>query len=139
MDVVGVPPLKVHCHDVGVLEDKSVKFTVVPAQIDVGDPVKFVTGAGGQTFTVMYKFFVIELLPQALVAVRETLYVPDVLYVITGYCDDETAGVPPGNDHDHDVGVLVERSKKLTCCASQSEVGEPQKSATGGGQLLTVI
>ena len=45
VDVGGVPPLKVHDHDVGVFELKSEKFTVPPVGIQSGVAEKFATGA----------------------------------------------------------------------------------------------
>ena len=33
--------------------------------------------------------------------------------MLVGFCAVEVAGDPPVNDHDHEVGVLVERSVKL--------------------------
>lgn len=65
---------------------------------------------------------------------------PGVLYVIVGFCATDDNGVPPANVHDHDVGVLVERSVKFTVPPEHSVVGDALKSATGGaGQLFTVM
>ena len=56
-------------------------------------------------------FCVNVLEPYAFVAVSVAPYVPTTLYVTTGFCKVEVAGVPPANAHDHDVGELVDKSK----------------------------
>ena len=43
-EVAGVPPSKVHCHDVGMLVDKSVKFTEPPIDTNVSDAEKSASG-----------------------------------------------------------------------------------------------
>src|SRR5258705_10178253 len=45
VDVVGVPPGKLHDHDVGLPVLRSVKFTVILLQPLVGVPLKLATGA----------------------------------------------------------------------------------------------
>lgn len=45
VDVAGVPPWNVHDHDVGVNEERSVKFTGLPAQITVWFAEKSAIGA----------------------------------------------------------------------------------------------
>jgi len=47
-------------------------------------------------------------------------------------------GVPPGNDHDHDVGLFVDRSVKLTVPPAVTVVGLPTKSATGGSPAVAL-
>ena len=66
------------------------------------------------------------------------MYTPAAAYVITGFCDAEAAGVPPGKVHDHEVGVFVLASKNETDCPAQIFVGLPVKFETGA-QLFTVI
>lgn len=58
MDVVGEPPVKVHCQLVGLLVDWSVKVTWPPAQIVVCVAVKLGAGGDGQVVTVMKELLV---------------------------------------------------------------------------------
>jgi len=53
MEVAGVPPVKVHCQELGELVERSVNVTAPPAQSVVGAAEKLVTGATGQLVTVM--------------------------------------------------------------------------------------
>ena len=52
VEIDGFAPAKVHCHEVGLLEDKSVKFTHPESQKVVLLDVKLGTG-NGQEFTVI--------------------------------------------------------------------------------------
>jgi hypothetical protein len=61
--------------------------------------------------------------PYALVAVSVALYIPAEEYVTAGFCNVEVGGVAPGKFHDHEVGVLVDKSKYETVCPVQTVVG----------------
>jgi hypothetical protein len=81
--------------------------------------------------TVIYPVFVSTSEPLALVAVSVTSYVPAVEYTTVGFCAVEVDGVPPGKDHDHEVGVKVVRSVNVTDPPEHTLCGA-EKSATGG-------
>ena len=69
--------------------------------------------------------------PFAFVAVRLTVYVPEVTYVCVGFW---AVDVPPSPKlHDHDVGVPVEVSVNVTESGLVPDVGVPVKFVTGGG------
>ena len=44
VELAGAPPGNVQFQDVGELEERSVKFTLCPAHIEVGYPEKLTTG-----------------------------------------------------------------------------------------------
>ena len=77
--------------------------------------------------------------PRPLDAVSVTVYVPGVLYVITGFCTDEVAGVPPGKDHDQLVGARSDASEKLTVPPAQSIRRFAVKSVSGAPVTVMVM
>jgi hypothetical protein len=73
-----------------------------------------------------------------LVAVRVTVYVPEVVYVCTGLWSGEV--VPSPNDQAHDVGEFVDRSTNCTLSGTVPLVPFDTKAATGTeADLLAVI
>ena len=47
--------------------------------------------------------------PAALTTVSETLYVPGIAYVTTGFCADENPGEPPAKTHEYVLPPLPEK------------------------------
>jgi hypothetical protein len=71
-----------------------------------------------------------------LVAVNETVYVPDEAYEWVGFWMFE---VPPSpNVQAHEVGLLDEASANWTVSGRVPVRGVPVKSATGTGGLTTI-
>ena len=68
----GVPPAKVHDHEVGLLVELSVKVTASPAHTVVELAVKEATGGVEQDVTVIYPACVSVSVPLASVTVKET-------------------------------------------------------------------
>ena len=78
------------------------------------------------------------LLPAALVAMSETLYVPTVAYVLEGF--SVVLVFPSPKFHNHDVGELAEVSVNWTVRGVLPEVGLPKKVATGeSGAVVAVV
>ena len=81
--------------------------------------------------TLIYAVFVSSSKPKGFVATNVTVYSPGSLYVTVGFCSVEVAGVPPSKVHDHDVGILVERSVNVTELPKGTIVSDAEKSAVG--------
>ena len=56
-----------------------------------------------------------------------------------GFCELEVDGVPPGKDHDQEVGLPVLLSVKEMQSVSQINVFEAESKADGTGQGSTTI
>ena len=91
----------------------------------------------GGSSTSMYEVRVLDAEPATFVAVRVTVYVPGSAYWWTGLWAVEVA--PSPNDHDHEVGLLVDVSVNWTARGAVPVVGLPVKSATGYGGARTVM
>jgi hypothetical protein len=63
----------------------------------------------------MYPSFRLVLLPVLFVALRITLNVPTVLYVITGFCSVYVEGLPPWNVHRQAVGLGLTKIQVRFC------------------------
>ena len=124
-EVEVLPLPKSHDHDVGLPVEVSVNCTANGAVPDVGDAVKLATTGMAWTVTVV----VAEVAPPALDAVRVTVYVPALAYVVDGFCDVEVLPLP--KSHDHDVGLPVEVSVNCTANGAVPDVGDAVKLAVG--------
>jgi hypothetical protein len=87
----------------------------------------------GNATTEIYPVLVSPSLPPALVAVRDTVNVPRVVYVCVGFWLVDV--VPSPKFHDHEVGVLVLASVKSTAMGAFPEVVFAEKAATGAGEV----
>jgi hypothetical protein len=91
---------------------------------------RLIAGSGGDSLTTTYPSRVVESVPATLEAVSETVYVPAVSYVFTGFSDVEN--VPSPKSQDHVVGLPVEVSVKVTASGAAPDVGVPTNEAVGG-------
>ena len=105
-----LPSPKLQAQAVGVLVDASVKVTVWPMAGTVGVEVKAATGASTAWDTVTLLLTVLE--PPALVAVNETLKIPEAAKAWVGLFD--VLVEPSPKVQDQAVGVLVDASVKVT-------------------------
>ena len=108
--VLVLPSPKLQAQAVGVLVDASVKVTVWPMAGTVGVEVKAATGASTAWDTVTLLLTVLE--PPALVAVNETLKIPEAAKAWVGLFD--VLVEPSPKVQDQAVGVLVDASVKVT-------------------------
>ena len=90
------------CHWILPLDPARVITAELPLQIVEGAAVLVPPTA--PVVIVMYEVKVLLVLPFGFAAIKVTGYVPAALYVITGFCSVELAGVPPGNDQVHELG-----------------------------------
>jgi len=67
--------------------------------------------------------------PAALVAVNETVYVPDAAYACVGFSAADVA--PSPKFQDQEVGEFVDASVNCTACPGIGLVGMKEKLATG--------
>jgi hypothetical protein len=110
------PSPKFQDHAVGVPVDVSVNATACPA---VGEAGLYVNEAASATPTVTVRVVLFE--PDALVAVRVTVFDPAVVYVWLGFRVVEVA--PSPKFQDHAVGVPVDVSVNVTDCPAAGEAG----------------
>ena len=87
--------------------------------------------------TVIYLGIVLVLLPWLFLAVRETVYLPFLVYVWIGFLTAEKAPSPKAQLHE--VGDPVLLSVNVTLRGTFPEVREAEKSATGGFKAFTVM
>ena len=87
----------------------------------------------------IYHTFVVLLNPAALVTFNETVKLPPIIYVWTGFRRVALTILPSPNVQFQVVGEFTERSVNDTAIGAVPFLGVPMKSATGGFDAMTAL